>query len=150
MRDTNATRYTYDLGDYLTRNLPFFLHRGGFKGYELYLDEFPTDIEYLSALNVKTDIAYVKEIDDAGSSKPILAIYRRDAIDLRPVPGKMNKIPILGYATPAPFTQADRITSLWIPDQKGNSFKIRKLSGRLVIEGLNYKGQVFHYETIVK
>ena len=145
LRDTVATKYTFDLIDYLHRELPFFdvsITRDSApkfkkKNIDFYLDEQPMSWDFLnSLLNVHTDIAYVKVIEDIDPDRPIIAVYRRDAKDLRSVPGKLGRIPILGYATPAPFTQPDRITSLWIPSLTGNKFKIRNCTGRLVIEGL--------------
>ncbi len=146
LRDTNSTKYTYDLEDYLKRNLPGFI---GFDRYELYLDEVPTNADWLRALRVKTEIAYVKIIEDVRNS-PILAVYRRKDRDLRSVPGKMKKIPLSGYSIPAEFTQPDRITSLWVSYQNENSFKIKKCTGRLVIEGVNNNGEPIYYETIIK
>ena len=162
LRNPDETKYTYHIKDYLRRTLPFFewdfddtaLPR--FKGrmVRFYIDEQeiqPRVVAVAESLN----FAYVKviedlDVDSKGDPIAMIVIYTRKGEDWKPVPGKLNAIRIEGYSTPVPFVKPDRITALWMPDQKGNRFRIKKCIGRLVIQGLSSKGDAIRYETMLK
>jgi hypothetical protein len=146
-----GTKWCSDLFD--------FLRRQGFdtsgKGIGKYfIDEQEMDSEFVRMLNVHTEIAYVKYMEDMpgnhGGLTNWLVVYTRKGKDLRSVPGKMNKMLIVGYSQAIPFTSPDRITSLWIPDIKGNTFKIKKIAGLLTIQGIDEHGIPSFYRTEIK
>lgn len=66
-------------------------------------------------------------------------------------PSLMNSIKIKGFTRPATWTRKDRTTLLWNPyvTQKLYKFNLpakQKGPVKLVAEGVNQRGQVFHYE----
>jgi len=151
LMDSNRTKWCLDLGDFLLKELGGDRIAGfPFRGYRVYLDEVELlDPEWINNFDIHTDLAYVKIIEDMGP-KPILAIYHRKGRDAWTIPGKLNRICVKGYTSSVPFSQPDRITSLWIPDQRGTSFTIKKHSGKLAIAGVNQKGMPVYYSTTIK
>ena len=147
LRDTNRTKRCWDLEDFLKKNVPGF---GSLGEYNVYLNEVKVmEPEYLNNLDIRNDFAYAKIIEDM-SDKPILAIYHKQGLDARTIPGKLNRMYVNGYAKAAPFTGSDRITALWIPGQKGTSFTIKKHPGKLVIRGIDQKGMPVYYSAQIK
>ena len=146
-----GTKWCYDLFDFLKRQ--GFDTNGKAIG-KYFIDEQERDSEFVRMLNVHTDIAYVKYMEDMpgdhGGLTNWLVVYTRQGKDLRSVPGKMNQMLIVGYSQTFPFINPDRITSLWIPDIRGNTFKIKKISGVLTVQGIDEQGVPFFYRTEFK
>jgi len=165
MMDSNVVnKWTYDIGSFLKFNVPnnpANLKPGqdfDLTGYKVFIDEMEIDTqiaqEMVHSLNVHTEVAYVKIIEDMTDNRgnPIkyLCIYKRKDKDLRGVPGKMNRIPVVGYSKYLEFTQPDRITYLWIPSVRENVFKIKKYVGTLTIQGIDEQGTPYFYRTEIK
>jgi hypothetical protein len=165
MMDSNVVnKWTYDIGSFLKFNVPnnpMNLKPGqdfDLTGYKVYIDEMEIDTqiaqEMVHSLNVHTEVAYVKIIEDMtdnrGNPTKYLCIYKRKDKDLRGVPGKMNRIPVVGYTKYLEFTQSDRITYLWIPSVRENVFKIKKYVGTLTIQGIDEHGSSYFYRTEIK
>jgi hypothetical protein len=153
LMDTSGygTKWCYDLFDFLRRQ--GFDTNGKAIG-KYFIDEQEMDSEFVKMLNVHTEIAYVKFMEDMpgdhGGLINWLVIYTRKGKDLRSVPGKMNSIPVAGYTKYLEFTQPDRITYLWIPSVSGNNFKIKRYVGTLTIQGIDERGNPYFYRTDIK
>jgi hypothetical protein len=85
----------------------------------------------------------------------VIGIYTRKGNDWRSMPSDVNSVEVKGYDELWRFNQ-DRLTLYWDPIAIGNKFRIRFnnnqdcRSFRVVIEGINQRGQVIHREQILE
>ncbi|MBS1599480.1 MAG: hypothetical protein JST75_14740 [Bacteroidetes bacterium] len=93
-----------------------------------------------------------KELTSSFPKTPvIIAIYTRKGTDYRTKPGGLNKISVKGYSRILQF-KPDRISLYWDPLHIGNNFRIRFNNNetarrfRVIIEGVNSKGEIVHAE----
>lgn len=151
--------------------------RGG--APQLYIDEMPADVNFVSSLNVR-DVAYVKAfrppfMGGFNGSNGAVAIYTRRGNDVQQEPGKgLPGSKIDGYTiirefySPKYFSMdvapgADRdvrTTLYWNPNviidpatkQAVLSFYNNDVTDafRVVIEGMNTEGKLTHYETTME
>jgi hypothetical protein len=84
----------------------------------------------------------------------LIGIYTRKDKDWRTMPSDVNSVEVKGYEELTRFTR-DRLTLFWDPIVVGNKFRIRfnnnqdTRSFRVVVEGINQRGQVIHREQIL-
>lgn len=151
--------------------------RGG--APQLYIDEMPADVNFVSSLNVR-DVAYVKAfrppfMGGFNGSNGAVAIYTRRGNDVQQEQGKgLPGSKIEGYTTirefyspkyfgtdVAPGADRDvRTTLYWNPNvaidprtkQVVLSFYNNDVTDafRVVIEGMNTEGKLTHYETTME
>lgn len=121
--------------------------------YMKVIEDFPEDDPSIRMVSgISQDV--LPGIKDPGSidNSPaaMICMYSRRGKDLRLIPGKFNTISIKGYDRPLIWRLPDRTTLFWapyinnnfrfnLPFSDGHSFKI-------VIEGVNKAGEVFHFE----
>lgn len=85
----------------------------------------------------------------------VIGIYTRKGNDWRSMPSDVNSLVVTGYDEPWKFGQ-DRITLFWNPLIVGNRFRMsfknnQEIKGfRVVVEGINQKGEVVHHEQIIQ
>ncbi len=150
--------------------------RGGVP--QLYLDQTPVDVDFISSLNIN-DVAYIKVfrppfMGGLNGANGGIAIYTRRGNDTKPEPGKgLNSNKVFGYTTIKEFyspnyatfnslnEQRDiRTTLYWNPSvittpQKNQvvlSFYNNDVSGafRVIIEGMTIDGKLAHIEQIME
>jgi hypothetical protein len=84
----------------------------------------------------------------------VIGIYTRKGNDWRSMPTNVNSVEVTGYDVLWKFSQ-DRITLFWDPIMIGKTFRIRfnnneNTAGfRIVVEGIDQKGEVIHRDQIV-
>jgi hypothetical protein len=84
-----------------------------------------------------------------------ICIYTRKGRDYRTMRGGMSAMTIQGY-TQVLLPKPDNIDLFWHPMDAGRSFIIRFNNSketrafRINVDAMTYKGQVFHYETVVR
>jgi hypothetical protein len=84
-----------------------------------------------------------------------ILIYLRKGTDFRTMPGGLNKIAVRGYDSLLPF-RSDGVVLLWDPWALGTEYRIRFINNETTrrflvkVEGVNYSGQLIHFETIVE
>lgn len=157
-------------------NPPSLSWRGG--SPQLYLDEIPTDPEFISSVNIN-DVAYVKIfrppfMGGYNGGNGAIAIYTRKGGDIKPVPGKgLNNNKVFGYTLIREFyspnyssfkqenEQRDvRTTLYWNPAVVASPGKRQVVlsfynndvtnSFRVVIEGMTKDGRLAHVEQIME
>jgi hypothetical protein len=85
----------------------------------------------------------------------VIGIYTRKDKDWRTMPSDVNSVEVKGYDELWRF-DGDRLTLYWNPIVVGNKFRIRfnnnqdARSFRIVVEGINTRGQLVHKEQILE